>query len=74
MLIDDQNRLWISTIVKDLDVYRWWVLEENGKLLARFTWPRNREIEVIKNGFVYAKETEDETGLERVVRYRIEMN
>ncbi|GAA5521070.1 6-bladed beta-propeller [Aliifodinibius salicampi] len=73
MLIDDQNRLWISTIVKDLDVYRWWVLEENGKLLARFTWPRNREIEVIKNGYVYTIEVNKKTGLERVVRYEINM-
>jgi len=73
MLTDDENRLWISTIVEDDEIYQWWVLEENGKLITRFEWPRNKEIKVIKNGKIYTLEKEEETGLEEVVRYRIEM-
>jgi len=69
--IDDKNRLWISTIVKDFDVYQWWVLKDNGELLARFTWPRNRQIEVVKNGYLYARETDEATGLQQIVRYQI---
>ncbi len=74
MKIDDQNRLWVSTIVKNMNVYEWWVLNQKGKLLAQFTWPRNKPIKVIKNGNIYTQETDTTTGMSKVVRYRIEMN
>ena len=73
MFVDDENRLWISTIVEDFDVYEWWVLEENGEMITRFEWPRDEPIEMIKNDYLYTKETEDETGVQQVVRYRVEM-
>jgi len=73
MLIDDENRLWVSTIVEDFDIYEWWVLEETGELITRFKWPRDEPIEVVKNGYMYTRETDEETGLQQVVRYRIEM-
>jgi hypothetical protein len=73
MLIDDENRLWISTIVEDFDIYEWWVLEESGELITRFEWPRDEPIEVVKNGYMYTRETDEETGLQQVVRYRIVM-
>jgi len=73
MLIDDENRLWISTIVEDDEIYEWWVLKDTGELLARFDWPRNKEIKVVKNGKLYTEET-DKNGLARIVRYRIEMS
>lgn len=73
MHMDDKNRLWVSTIVDDPDIYQWWILSEQGELLARFTWPGNRSIEDIKNGYLYTRETEEETRLQTIVRYRIEM-
>lgn len=39
-----------------------------------FTWPRCLQIEEIKNGKLYAREADEETGLQQIVRYRIEMN
>ncbi len=69
ILIDDEKQLWISSIVEDFEVYQWWILKETGELLARYTWPRNRQIEVVKNGKVYTRETDPETGLQQVVRY-----
>jgi len=74
MNIDDQNRLWIATTVENMNVYEWWVLEHTGELLAKFTWPRKEPIEEIKNGYMYTRETDEETGLQKIVRYRIEMN
>ncbi|MCC5908273.1 MAG: 6-bladed beta-propeller [Balneolaceae bacterium] len=71
LLIDDENRLWVSTIVEDFDIYEWWVLEETGELVTRFEWPRDEPIEVIKNGYMYTRQTDDKTGLQQVVRYRI---
>ena len=73
MIIDDDGRLWIATIVEDLDVFEWWLLEETGELLSKFKWPRDEPIVTVKNGKVYTRQTDVETGLERVVRYGIEM-
>ncbi|GAA5521071.1 6-bladed beta-propeller [Aliifodinibius salicampi] len=74
MLIDDEDHLWISTIVDDMEIYQWWVLSEHGELLARFKWPRNKEIKVVKNGYLYALETLDETEEQQVVRYRVNIS
>jgi hypothetical protein len=74
MLIDDENRLWVSTIVEDFDIYEWWVLEETGELITRFEWPRDEPIEVVRNGYMYTRQTDEDTGLQQVVRYRIELN
>ncbi len=73
MLIDDENWLWISTIVEDFDIYEWWVLEETGEMITRFKWPRNKPIKVIRNSAVYTLETDEETGLQQVVRYGFEL-
>jgi len=73
LLIDDENRLWVSTIVEDFEIFEWWVLEETGELITRFKWPRDEPIEVVKNGYMYTLETDEDTGLQQVVRYRIEM-
>ena len=71
--IDNQNRLWVATVVQNMKVYQWWVLTQKGKLLARFDWPRSKPIEVIKNGNIYTRETDTTTGMSKIVRYRIEM-
>lgn len=73
MIIDDKNRLWISTIIKNQKEYRWWILNRNGKLLARFNWPRDKIITMVKNKYLYTRETNKKTGREQIVRYRIEM-
>lgn len=73
IVIDDENRLWVSTIpVKD-SLHEWLVIDNNGELITTFEWPRNEPIEVIKNGKMYTRLTDEETGLQQVVRYRIEM-
>jgi len=72
MKIDDKDRLWVAAVVKKMKLYQWWVLNQNGKLLARFTWPRNKPIQVIKKGYLYTKE-KNKKGLERIVRYKITM-
>lgn len=73
MMVDEENRLWISTIVEGFDVYEWWVLEETGELITKFEWPRDEPIEIVKNGYIYTRETDEETDLQQVVRYRIEI-
>lgn len=72
MLMDDENRLWVSTIVDDDEIHEWWVLEDSGELITKFNWPRDEPIETIKNGYLYTRETEEETRLQQIVRYRVE--
>lgn len=72
LLVDDVGRLWVATIVEDLSVYEWWVLEDSGELITKFEWPRDEPIEVIKNGKMYTRQTDEETGLQQIVRYGIE--
>jgi len=74
MKIDDQGRLWVSTIVRDHSVYEWWILTRDGKLQARFRWPQNSQIEIIKNGCIYAVEMNQKTEVKRVIRYKINMS
>lgn len=74
LLVDDENRIWVSTIIDDGDEYEWCVLEQDGTLLARFHWPVDEPIEVVKNGFAYTRETDQETGLQKVVKYRIKLS
>lgn len=72
MVMADDEKIWASTIIDDREVEEWWVMNKSGELLAQFTWPIERRVEVVKNGFVYARET-DEMGVASIVRYRIEM-
>jgi len=75
ILMDDQNRLWVSTIPEsDNLTYEWFVLQDTGDLLVKFRWPGNRSIEKIKNGYLYARETDESTSIQTIVKYRIEMN
>jgi hypothetical protein len=75
IIMDDENRLWVSTIPDSEDLSNdWWVLQDTGELLATFRWPGNRSIEKIKDSYLYARETEEETGLQQIVKYRFEIN
>lgn len=70
-LVDDEERLWLSTMIDDENVYEWWVLERNGEMITKFKWARDEPIEAVRNGHVYTRQTDEETGLQTVVRYRI---
>lgn len=72
LIIDDDNKLWISTITDDRKIYEWWIMDTYGNLQAKFKWPRGKEIQKIKNGFAYVLEAEEDTGLQEVIKYRIQ--
>jgi len=73
LLVDDEDRIWVSTIIENDEEYEWWVLNNDGTVLARFYWPVDEPIKVVKNDYLYTLETDQETGLQQVVRYRIEL-
>jgi hypothetical protein len=75
IIMDDENRLWVATIPDtETLTHDWWVLKDTGDLLATFRWPGNRSIEKIKDGYLYARETEESTGMQTIVKYRVEIN
>jgi hypothetical protein len=71
LIMDDENRIWLSTITDDQENYEWWVLDDAGELIAKFTWPRNRDLKKVKNGYLYTLERNIETELQEVVRYKV---
>lgn len=73
LLIDDENRLWVSTVVEDQDVYEWWLMEETGELITKFEWPQDKPIELIRNGNIYTREEQADSGEDEVVRYGFEL-
>lgn len=83
MFVDEENRFWIANVSDDEEHLSWWILDEEGLFLAEFSWPgyrmgryyqnRNpKDIEEIRNGSFYTRETDD-SGLERIVRYSFEI-
>ncbi|SHE30322.1 hypothetical protein SAMN05443144_1017 [Fodinibius roseus] len=73
MFFDDEDRLWISTIVDDFEIFQWWMLKKSGEVITKFEWPRDHSIEKVRNGKLYTRETEEETELEEIVRYDIKV-
>lgn len=73
MKIDDEDRLWLSSTIGEMNVNQWWVLGADGKLIARFTWPKRKQIDVIKNGYVYVRGANREASAGQVEQYRIEI-
>jgi len=74
VVMDDQGRLWVSTFTEDPNMYKWLVLESSGKLLAEFNWPARRKLQEVQGGFAYTLERNPQTGLQKVMRYRFEIN
>jgi len=73
LLVDDEGRLWVSTITNEEDYYEWWVISADGRAEAAFLWLAEKPIEAIRNGKLYTRETDPATGLQQVVRYGFEL-
>lgn len=70
LLVDDEERIWVSTFTEDHSVFEWQVLNEKGDIISKFLWPKDKPIQIIKNGYIYTKEL-DEDGFDQVVKYKI---
>jgi len=71
IFVDDESRLWVATIVSDLEFNEWWILSENGNVISKFRWPRDKSIKTVKNDYLYTQE-KDENGVSIVVKYKID--
>ena len=68
--VDDKNRLWISSPTGDTDVYAWRILSGTGETLAQFNRPASSDLQLVKDGYAYFLEEDEETGVTEVVKYR----
>ncbi|MEX0856626.1 MAG: 6-bladed beta-propeller [Balneolaceae bacterium] len=73
MFFDNENRLWISTIIDEEEVYEWWVLKDTGEIITKFKWPREKPVKLVNNSYLYTQET-NEMEVASIVRYRFELN
>lgn len=79
---DNKNRLWVSTITESERHFKWWVIDQSGEIIAKFTLEGNRNtispmsvpLIKIKNNHFYKLERDIEKGIERIVKYRINLN
>jgi hypothetical protein len=73
LMTDDENRVWVAVpMYGEQEMNEWWILDESGELLAKLQRPRNLWIFDIKGGYLYAKEIDEDTDAEYIVKYRIE--
>ena len=77
--VDDEDRIWVATITDDVENYEWWVLKSSGELISKFKWPgkrierarRFRIKPLVKDGYFYLMETDQNTGDSYLARYKI---
>lgn len=74
LMVDDENNIWVA-IPADAqrESVEWWVLSASGELLAKMELPKKQRILDIRNGYLYSQQTNQESGTEVVVKYRMEM-
>lgn len=81
MFTDDEENIWVSTFSENDNQMIWWIITPAGDLIARFRLGGDRYSEVdisghnkhvVRNNYFYDIETDEETGLQQVVRYKLE--
>jgi len=71
--VDDKHRIWAGVQPDPKqEFFEWWILGPSGKLLAKLQHPKDQQVIDIKEGHLYNKETDEDTGAEFVVKYRME--
>ncbi len=80
MELDDEERLWVATIIENDSAYQWFVFNMNGEMLARFIKSGDRSsravvvkpLIAIKDGYYYFHERDIRQGIDRIVKYKIQ--
>jgi len=79
MELDDEGRLWVATITESDSTFQWYVLGNDGEILARFQLAGKREYRSVMsdplirvhNGYFYSREVIHQEGIDRVIKYKI---
>ena len=71
LLVDDKNRLWVSTTTENQDEFVWWVIDQtSGEVVVRFNLPAEELIAKVENKFAYIIK-KNEMGFREVVKYSL---
>lgn len=71
MFLDDEQRLWVSTVTSDQEISEWIVIDDKKQqVAARFNWPVDKPIYSVRNGNAYTIE-QNSAGFKIVVSYDI---
>lgn len=70
-LVDDEDNLWVASVSENKKIYKWMVLNDEGKLLTTFIWPRSKVIHAVKKGLAYTIEKDQESGIYTAYSYNI---
>lgn len=78
--IDDENRIWVGVIKEGEQFLEWWVITQQGKLVAKAHMPEDLSLKwlmsdpliAIRDGYFYAGKRDPDTGQELVVKYKME--
>lgn len=69
MFLDDEQRLWVSTVTADRDIAEWFIIDDTTQqLIARFHWPVEKPIYQVKKGTAYTIER-NSAGFKIVISY-----
>ena len=71
--VDDENRIWITLFTEDENENEIWVLDESGEKLAEFRRSASNSLQLVKDNYAYFLEVEEETGLQKIVKYEVEL-
>lgn len=69
---DDEMRVWAGLYTDNPDSYTWQAYTIDGELYASFTWPRSKTLKAVRNGALYTIETDPDTDLRQVAKYRFQ--
>lgn len=72
-VVDDRQNLWVATISENINTYDWWVIANDGSLVTRFSWPRERSIKQVYDGSIYAREPHESGDYQHIVRYQFSL-
>jgi len=70
--VDDEGRLWVERLVDDHEQTVLHLMSDSGELLGTAPWNSDKNIQDIKNGYLYSSE-ENEMGLREIVKYSVSM-
>ncbi|MBR9917534.1 6-bladed beta-propeller [bacterium] len=68
---DDEDRLWLATIVPDEKNYEWWILGNDGDQIAKFLLSKNSVIRTVKNNKAYVVATSLDTRVPTIISYEL---
>src|SRR5690625_3212281 len=73
VVLDNKQRLWVSTFTDNIEQYEWSIFAKSGKLLAKFHWPAHMKLFKVKDNYAYALKRLS-NGLPEVMRYKVVLN